>query len=263
MKAPAKATYDRFAPIYDQWNAQNDYEMWLGEALLPALETHGLRKGWALDVGCGTGRAFPPLLARGWRVFGCDVSSGMLAEASRKFDSRVQLLQADARSLPSISPSGMADERPFQLILLLNDVVNYLVEEGELQGLFSGVKQNLHPDHGLFVFDANTLRLFREDYAVGAVDERGAEGWRWTGATASVERGGIFEARLAVSDVEGQVHRQRHWPPEQMVKALEAADLQVLAVLGQSEEPSRVVLQDPPDEQRDRKVVYIASHPSS
>ena len=83
VKASAEATYDRFAPIYDEWNAQNDYEMWLGEALLPALEMHGLRKGWALDVGCGTGRAFLPLLARGWRVIGCDVSAGMLAEAGQ------------------------------------------------------------------------------------------------------------------------------------------------------------------------------------
>lgn len=263
MKVSAEATYDRFAPIYDQWNAQNDYEMWLGEALLPALELHGLRKGWVLDVGCGTGRAFPPLLARGWRVIGCDVSAGMLAEASRKFESQVQLLQVDARSLPSISSSGAPVEGAFELILLLNDVVNYLVEEDELQELFSGIKQNLHPDHGLFVFDANTLRLFREDYAVGVLDARGIGNWRWSGETASVESGGRFEARLATPDGEDQVHRQRHWPPEQMVKALEAAGLQTLAVLGQSEESGRVVLRDPPDERRDRKVVYIASHPRS
>jgi SAM-dependent methyltransferase len=252
--------YDRFAPIYDEWNARNDYEMWLGETLLPELEQHGLRKGWALDVGCGTGRAFPPLLARGWRVIGCDVSAGMLTEARRKFDSQVQLLQVDARSLTAISPPGTPVEGAFELILFLNDIVNYLVEKNELQELFSGIKRNLHPDHGLFVFDANTLRLFREDYAVGVVDERGGAGWKWSGETASVESGGTFEGRLAVPDVEDQVHRQRHWPPEQMVKSLEAAGLQTLAVLGQSEERDRVVLRDPWDEQRDRKVVYIAGH---
>ena len=185
MEASAQATYDWFAPIYDEWNARNDYEMWLGEALLPALEMHGLRRGWALDVGCGTGRAFPPLLARGWRVIGCDVSAGMLAEASRKFDSLVQLLHVDARRLPSISPpSGAPVEGAFQLILLLNDVVNYLVGKDELQELFSGIRQNLHSDHGLFVFDANTLRLFSEDYAVGVVDKREAKGWKWSGETA-------------------------------------------------------------------------------
>ncbi|HEY3434409.1 MAG TPA: class I SAM-dependent methyltransferase, partial [Solirubrobacterales bacterium] len=194
MQDQARTTYDRFAPFYDEWTAQNDYELWLGEIILPELEKHGLRKGWALDVGCGTGRAFPPLLARGWQVIGCDVSSGMLAEARRKFDSRVQLLHVDARSLPPISPLPGTPDGTFQLVLFLNDVVNFLVEEDELQKLFSGVRQNLSPDQGLFVFDANTLRLFREDYAQGVLDERGVENWKWSGTTAEVESGGIFEA---------------------------------------------------------------------
>ncbi|HYG96722.1 MAG TPA: methyltransferase domain-containing protein, partial [Solirubrobacterales bacterium] len=86
----ARIAYDRYAPIYDEWNAQNDYEMWLGETLLPEMEKHGLRKGWALDVGCGTGRAFDTLLSRGWQVVGSDVSGGMLAEAERNFGSRVR-----------------------------------------------------------------------------------------------------------------------------------------------------------------------------
>ncbi|HEX8050012.1 MAG TPA: hypothetical protein VF504_00975, partial [Solirubrobacterales bacterium] len=46
----AQTAYDRYAPVYDESNAQNDYEMWLGEVLLPELEKHGLRNGWALDV---------------------------------------------------------------------------------------------------------------------------------------------------------------------------------------------------------------------
>lgn len=261
MADQAQRTYDRFAPIYDEWNARNDYEMWLGEILLPELERHGLRKGWALDVGCGTGRAFPPLLARGWQVIGCDISGRMLAEAWRKFGSRVPLLQLDARSLPPVSQLfGAPVDGSFQLILLLNDVVNYLIEEDELQRLFSGVRKNLGSDQGLFVFDANTLRLFREDYAQGALDERGVKNWRWSGATEKVESGGIFEARLTGLDVETHLHRQRHWQPERMVDALEATGLQALAVLGQREEPDRVLLEDQPDEKRDRKVLYVASH---
>jgi SAM-dependent methyltransferase len=54
----ARSTYDAFAPIYNEFNHLNDYEMWLGEVLLPELEKHGLKRGRALDVGCGTGRAF-------------------------------------------------------------------------------------------------------------------------------------------------------------------------------------------------------------
>ncbi|HEU4635782.1 MAG TPA: class I SAM-dependent methyltransferase, partial [Edaphobacter sp.] len=154
----ARDANDRFAAIYDDWNSQNDYEMWLGEALLPKLEMHGLRKGWALDVGCGTGRAFEPLLARGWQIVGCDISSRMLAAAGRKFNSRVQLRNYDARSLPAICPaSGLPTGESFNLILMLNDVVNYLTDDSDLERLFLGIKRNLSRDRGLAIFDANTL----------------------------------------------------------------------------------------------------------
>ncbi|HET9677416.1 MAG TPA: hypothetical protein VFP21_07940, partial [Solirubrobacterales bacterium] len=68
---PALAAYEAFAPIYNEFNHLNDYEMWLGRTLLPELEKRGLRRGRALDVACGTGRAFAPLLKRGWEVRGC------------------------------------------------------------------------------------------------------------------------------------------------------------------------------------------------
>src|SRR5207253_2784729 len=114
----AEEAYDRFAPVYDEFNSANNYELWLGEVLLPELEKHGLRKGRALDVGCGTGRAFDPLLDRGWEVVGCDASAGMLEQAEGKFGSRVQLRRADARELGPIAPGGEGDG--FQLVLLLN-----------------------------------------------------------------------------------------------------------------------------------------------
>jgi SAM-dependent methyltransferase len=251
----AKDAYDRWAPVYDAWNAENDYEMWLGEVLLPELERHGLRKGWVLDVGCGTGRAFEPLLVRGWQVVGCDVSPGMLAEAGEKFGSRVQLLHVDARRLPPIRPAAGVPEGAFQLILLLNDVVNYLLEDGDLAQLFAGVRRNLD-DEGLAAFDVNTLALFRADYASGVSEEIGD--WRWQGLTSEVRPGGIYKGRFAGRGVETHIHRQRHWTFEQIRGALKTANLRCLAALGQREEGGRVLLSEAPDEERDAKVVYIA-----
>jgi SAM-dependent methyltransferase len=255
----AEESYDRFAAVYDEANAQNDYEMWLGGALLPELEKRGLQKGWALDAGCGTGRAFEPLLERGWKVFGCDLSAEMLAEAERKFGSQVGLQKLDARELGSVRPpAGLPDEGAFDLVLLLNDVVNYMTEDGDLEKAFDGVRRNLDRDHGLAIFDANTLSLFRHSFVAGAM-ERDADGWEWQGLTDSDAPGTVFEARLSGNDIETHVHRQRHWTAEQVRGALEASGLRCLAALGQREGEGGVVLSDPPDEERDHKVIYIAS----
>jgi len=257
----ARDAYDRYAAVYDEYNAQNNYELWLGEVLLPELAKHGLREGWALDVGCGTGRAFDPLLDRGWEVVGCDVSSGMLAEAECKFGSRVRLFQCDARSLPPSSASaGPPGDEGFDLVLLLNDVVNYVTEDGDLEKVFAGVKSNLRDGHGLVLFDANTLSLFREQFAPGVEGEMSDRGWGWRGLTGETDAGPIFEAELSGSDVETHVHRQRHWTTEQMKEALVACGLVCVAALGQREGDGRILLSDALDEERDSKAIYIAAH---
>lgn len=254
----AQAAYDRFAPVYDESNAQNDYELWLGETLLPELERHGLRKGWALDVGCGTGRAFDPLLKRGWSVVGSDVSAGMLAEAERKFGPRVPLHNVDARELPAIFPSSdTAGGGAFDLILLINDVLNCLTEDGDLERVFAGVATNLNRTHGLAVFDASTFPVFQAVYAAEAPERMNSRGIQWRGLTEKATPGGVHEARLSGPNVESHVHRQRHWPAREIRAALEANGLRSLATLGQTEREGEILLSDPPDEDTEFKVIYV------
>ncbi|HEU5104837.1 MAG TPA: class I SAM-dependent methyltransferase [Solirubrobacterales bacterium] len=258
----AQEVYDRFAPAYDKFTSANNYEMWLGEILLPELEKHGLQRGWALDVGCGTGRAFEPLLDRGWEVVGCDASAGMLAQAREKFGDRVQLIHGDARELEPISTSP---DRPsgesFQLVLLLNEVVNYLTEDGDLERAFAGICRNLSRE-GLVVFDVNTLRWFRDSFASGKSEELSERGWDWHGLSETVERGATFEMHLCGQGVKPYFHRERHWTPEQVEEALEAAGLRPLAALGQREESWQVILESGVDEERDSKVIHIAGRSS-
>lgn len=255
----AEAAYDNCSPIYDEWNGENDYELWLGEILLPELAKFGLPKsGWALDVGCGTGRAFEPLLDRGWNVVGCDVSSGMLRAAWKKFDSRVRLLKLDARFLPAIAPEpGTTGGEAFQLILLLNDVINYLVEDGDLMGVFSGVRKNLSQENGLVVFDSNTLRQFQDEYASSESTARGD--WTWQGLAENVVAGGTYEASLSGPGIDPHLHRQRHWLPSEVEAAMEAAGLSLLAVVGQRESEGQVLLSDAPDELRDAKFLFVGT----
>jgi len=99
---PALAAYEAFAPIYNEFNHLNDYEMWLGRFLLPELEKHGLRKGRALDVACGTGDLAIELARRvgpSGTVVGSDFSEAMLERARAK-SSGVRWEWANALELP-------------------------------------------------------------------------------------------------------------------------------------------------------------------
>lgn len=264
--ASARDAYDAMAPIYDRFNAANDYEVWLGEVLLPELHGHGLRAslnrrgprlGTVLDVGCGTGRAFPPLIDRGWEVLGVDASNEMLERAWDAFKGKVSLIQADARDLPNYREG-------FDLVLLLNDVVNYLTEDGDLERCFSGVKRNL-AEGGLVCFDANTLGLFESSFVAGGTGEDSSlsplqdRGWSWTGLTTEPEERGIFEAALSGEGVEPAIHRERHWTLEQIEEAMEASGLRCLAVLGQREEDGKILLA-PSEDDRHYKTIYIGGH---
>jgi SAM-dependent methyltransferase len=257
----ARAAYNHYAAIYDECNAQNDYEMWLGEVLLPELERHGLQKGSALDLGCGTGRAFDPLLRRGWQVVGCDISEGMLSKAARKFGSEVALLNVDVRNLPTIPASpGARTNEAFDLVLLLNDVLNYLTQDGDLVRVFAGIKRSLRRDSGLAIFDANTLALFQGSFTSNAAAEMRSRGLEWRGLTPEAKPGIVHEARLSARGVEPHIHRQRHWMDGQVREALEASDLRCLAALGQREDRGKILLSPTVDEERDQKRIYIAGH---
>src|SRR5690349_5744160 len=109
--------YDRTAPVYDRFTAHHDFELWLGN-LLPALEAEGLVRGRLLDVGCGTGKSFIPMLERGWSVTAVDVSEQMLEVARSKARDRADFHAADLRNLPTLGE--------FDLVWCLGDVINYL-----------------------------------------------------------------------------------------------------------------------------------------
>jgi SAM-dependent methyltransferase len=244
---PALAAYEAFAPVYNEFNHQNDYEMWLGRTLLPELEKHGLRQGRALDVACGTGRAFAPLLKRGWQVRGCDLSPAMLERARAEADDKVELEVADMRELPLFGE--------FELVLSLNDSVNYLLGEGDLERALAAMRANL-ADDGLLLFDCNS----KSTYDAGAwnlIREVEYEGRRWTWRAFGEVEPSIFETRIEGDDLEPSIHRERFRPESEVREAMAAAGLECLSVLSMNEADGEVVLSDPPDEERDYKVIYI------
>ncbi len=252
----AEEAYEAIAPVYDEFTAHHDYKLWMGNLMAP-LERYGLSGNRLLDVGCGTGRSFLPLLEQGWEVTACDLSPSMLELARAKAGNRARLSVADMRELPVFGE--------FDLVWSLDDAVNYVLNAEDLESALKGMRANLATD-GLLLFDVNTLETFRTFFAEDEVIERGGRRYVWTGQTAAdAPPRSIGEACLEVTEANGgeaietHAHRQRHHPEADVLEALEAAGLECLEVFGHDHS---AVLEQPVDELRHTKMVFIARRAS-
>ncbi len=250
----AELAYDALAPVYDDFTAHHDYDLWLGN-LLPRIESHGIRGRRLLDVACGTGKSFIPMLEKGWEVTACDVSAAMVEVARAKVGDEVELAVADMRELPVFGE--------FDLVWCLDDAVNYLLTRDELERALAAMGRNLAPQ-GLLVFDVNTLASYRTFFAEEVVIERGGKRMTWRGlGSPDQQPGAISEARFeaehlepgSAEPIETRVHRERHYPEAEMLAALEAAGLECLDAFGHD---YAVIPEQPLDEIRHTKAVYVA-----
>jgi len=247
---PALTAYEAFASIYNDFTASNDYEMWLGRTLLPKLRDQGLREGGvALDVGCGTGRAFRPLLHRGWQVVGCDLSPAMLKVAGLEGGGDVDLHVADMRELPRFGE--------FDLVLSLNDSVNYLLGDDDLRLALAGMRANLAED-GLLVFDLNSSSTYASGLAEVREMQHAGSRWVWTGRGEVAPS--IFEAEITGDRLAEPIrHLERFRSEREVLEAMREAGLEPVSALGMSEADGEVLLAAPLDESRDYKMVFIGA----
>ena len=250
----AEIAYEAIAPVYDEFTAHHDYDLWLG-ALMPKLEKHGIPGKRLLDVACGTGKSFIPMLEQGWEVTACDISPAMVAIAREKVGDRVEISVADMRELPVLGE--------FDLVFCLDDAVNYLLSREELERALTGMRRNLGPG-GLLMFDVNTLEAYRNFIAEEVVVER--EGWRmtWKGLTdPGAGPGAVAEASFEAEPLDAsrgqaippELHRERHFPESEFRAALQAAGLECLDVYGHHHD---AIPKQPLDEIAHTKGVYIA-----
>ena len=249
----AELAYEAMAPAYDDFTAHHKYEA-LMEELLPALERRGLTIGRLLDVGCGTGKSFLPMLPRGWQVTACDISPAMVELARTKVDDAVRLEVADMRDLPVFGE--------FDLVWAIDDAVNYLLDFDELRAALAGMRSNLATG-GLLMFDVITLAAYCSFFVGSEVVERdGLRLIRRGLASDDQPPGSIWAAQFEVEDasqskeVKAHLHYQRHFPEEEVLRALRDAGLECLDVFGQHQDG--IGLKQPLDEAKHTTAVYIA-----
>lgn len=254
----ARNAYEGTAVAYDDFTAHHKDEEWIAD-LLAALKDHGLDGSRLLDVGCGTGKSFLPMLPRGWAITACDISPSMLERAREKASEAVRLEVADMLALPKFGS--------FDLVWALDDTINYLLSTEELERTLARMRENLART-GLLLFDVNTLRAYRTFFSETTVVERSGKRLIWRGlATPDVPPSSICESGLeVVSDDRGAksgeatvfTHRQRHFSRGEVLAALERAGLECLDTYGIFTDGIR---QQPLDESIHTKAIYIARIP--
>src|SRR3954467_7966192 len=135
--SPARPAYDALASTYGPCPADYDYDRWL-TVLHGLAAEHGAQGRRLLDVACGTGRSFEPMLRRGYEVMACDISPAMVERAAARLEgSSGAAAVADMRRLP--------DWGTFDLVTCLDDAVNYLHSEADLNAAFWSVARSLRP----------------------------------------------------------------------------------------------------------------------
>jgi SAM-dependent methyltransferase len=256
MGPPAPAAldaYEALAASYDELTADHDHARWLG-AIEQRARALGLRGRRVLDVACGSGKSFVPMLERGYDVTACDLSPMMVALARvRHPQGAARVSVADMRWLPELGR--------FDLVTCLDDAINYLLDDDGLAAAFACARAAL-ADDGLYVFDVNTRATYARDFATASVTERDDVVFCWRPRPQPLD-GGRFSVSVDAFQrlPAGQwrrttsVHVQRHHDRAVVERLLVGAGLELVAALGQRRGG---VLSDDADEERDTKLLYVA-----
>jgi len=221
-----RAPFTALADVYDTIMQDVPYEAWC-TFLLRLVTARGWSGGRLLDVGCGTGNATLPMLARGYEVVAVDASPAMAARARAKCP-QATVVVADVRDL--------ALDPPVDLAYAVFDTLNTLPDEATFVQALRAVHAVLAPG-GWFVFDANTTAGLRELGEEGlvegwAVAEDGDVHYRWHHVWD--EAAGVATVDAACEGPAGafvERHVERPFDPPVLLRAMHAAGFEAVEVV--------------------------------
>ncbi len=148
--------YFAIAGVYDKLNKEIDYSKW-ADFFEKCFERYSkVRPEIVLDLACGTGRMTREMAKRGYDMIGVDGSVDMLSKAYSAGGEGILYLCQDMRELELYGTVGAT--------VCCLDSLNYLIEDGELDAVFSLVHNYSDPD-ALFIFDVNSRYKFENVYA--------------------------------------------------------------------------------------------------
>lgn len=252
------SAYGDFAYVYDELMDNTPYEEWC-ERIVRLIGEYGVtepsrdavqcdeeqklslkseteqgklldsERNLLVDLGCGTGTLTELLYEHGYDMIGVDNSSEMLSVAMEKrSESGAQILYLlqDMRELELYSTVGT--------VISVCDSVNYILEEEELEQVFSLVNNYLYPG-GIFIFDFNTVYKYREVIGDTTIAENRENcSFIWENYYHEEEQINEYDLTLFIEEEDGrfsrfqETHYQRGYTPEQMEKIVKRAGLEVL-----------------------------------
>lgn len=242
------ASYEDFASVYDELMADTTpYQEWC-EFIVEIIEKYGIsrpernaqdclasERNLVVDMGCGTGTLTELLYQKGYDIIGLDNSEAMLNIAMEKREQSghdILYLYQDMRELDLYSTVGT--------VISICDSLNYILEEEELQQIFSLVHNYLYPG-GIFLFDFNTVYKYREVIGDTTIAEN-REGCSFIWENYYEEEQELNEYDLTVfvkTEDTGEelfrrfteTHIQRGYTREQMCHLVEQAGLSLVRIL--------------------------------
>ncbi len=282
--------YTDFAGVYDIFMEDTPYEAWadflsdliekygiskplgekerlssrtgnlnLAEGTLAEAESTAAReealeaeRNLVLDLGCGTGTLTELLYAKGYDMIGVDNSEDMLREAFEKKEksgSEILYLCQDMRDLNLYGTVGT--------VISVCDSLNYLLEDDEIEGVFSLVNNYLYPG-GLFIFDFNTVYKYEKVIGDTTIAEnRETCSFIWENFYHEQEKMNEYDLTIFVKQEKGELfrrftetHLQRGYTLDEMLGFVERAGMEAVLCLDAD-------THDKPGEMSER--IYVAA----
>ena len=141
--------YDQYADVYDA-SGQIAFSIKMIPYLDDLLQRHPPPGHSMLDLACGTGTVALGFAQQGWKVYGVDASSRMLAQARGKAEGTACLITLSQQDMRHFVLAHQV-----ALVTCLYDSLNYMVTLSDLQQVIRQVAAVLLPG-GVFMADMNT-----------------------------------------------------------------------------------------------------------
>ena len=216
--------YKDFAFIYDFFTYDVNYKKW-ASYIEKIFKRYKLCPQLVLDLGCGTGSLTIEMWKKGYELIGIDLSQEMLNCANQKaleMDADILFLNQDMKSFELY---GTVDA-----VICSMDSINYITKESDLLKVFKLVNNYLNPK-GLFVFDINSFYKLSEVLSDNVFYEIGEEAsYIWQNSFDKDKNICTFDLTFFIKENElyrryDEIHKQRAYTKEQIIKLLEEAGL--------------------------------------